>query len=142
MHEGEEMVGESGRVGVVLLGRQVGLVIQQPVEDIGGVTVADVDEFAVEGRVLVRDVGVDEPAGLRPVLGVHMPGGFGFAAGPEPLPVGRGRGAITPLGGEGVGVLGIDQLRAVVGWSDTRLGIASSFGPGFAWRILVIVATR
>lgn len=47
------MVGESGGVGVVLLDCQVGRVIQQPVLDIGRVAVADVDEFAVKGRVLV-----------------------------------------------------------------------------------------
>ena len=89
LHEGEEMVGESGGVGVVLPDFQFALVIQQPVKDPGRVAVADVDEAAVERRVLVADVGVDEPAGVVAVFRVHVPGGFGSAAGAEALPVGR-----------------------------------------------------
>lgn len=61
------MVGESGGVGVVFLDLQLRLVIEQPVQDVGRVAVPDVDEFAVEGRVLVRDVRVDEPAGISQV---------------------------------------------------------------------------
>ncbi len=85
--------------------------VEQPVQDVGRVAVPDVDEFAVEGRVLVRDVRVDQPAGFGTVLGVHVPGGLGFAAGPEALPV-RGRGGpVAPLCGEGVAVLGVHQFR-------------------------------
>ena len=35
MHQGKDVIGEAGRVGVVLLDPQVGLVVQQAVEHIG-----------------------------------------------------------------------------------------------------------
>ena len=38
VHQGEDVIGETGRVGVVLLDPQVGLVIQQAVEHIGGIS--------------------------------------------------------------------------------------------------------
>lgn len=53
VHEGEEMIGVSGRVRVMLLNCEVGLVMEQPVQDVGRVAVPDVDELAVEGEVLV-----------------------------------------------------------------------------------------
>ncbi|ENH31959.1 putative transposase, partial [Escherichia coli P0302308.13] len=34
MHQGKDVIGEAGRVGVVLLDPQVGLVVQQAVEHI------------------------------------------------------------------------------------------------------------
>lgn len=37
VHQGEDVIGEAGRVGVVLLDPQVGLVVQQAVEHIGGI---------------------------------------------------------------------------------------------------------
>lgn len=124
------MVGESGRVGVVLLDCQVGLMIEQPVQNVGRVAVTDVDEFAVEGRVLVRNVRVDQPAGLGTVLRVHMPGGFGFAAGTEALAIGGRGGPVAPLCGKGVAVLGVDQFRqcGTVGFvPDVRGLVASSW---------------
>ena len=68
MHHGEDMIGEPRRVGVVLLDPQVRLVVQQSVEHVGRVADADVDHLGAEGRVLVGDVGVEEPAGLGTVL--------------------------------------------------------------------------
>jgi hypothetical protein len=65
LHEREEMIGETGGIGVVLPNFQFAFVVQQTVEDPGRVAVTDVHEAAVEGRVLVADVGVDEPAGVR-----------------------------------------------------------------------------
>ena len=35
---GKDVIGEAGRVGVVLLDPQVGLVVQQAVEHIGGIS--------------------------------------------------------------------------------------------------------
>ena len=68
MHHGEDMIGEPRCVGVVLLDPQVRLVVQQSVEHVGRVADADVDHLGAEGRVLVGDVGVEEPAGLGTVL--------------------------------------------------------------------------
>ena len=39
------MVGEPSRVGVVLLNLQVGLVVKQPVQDVGRIKVPNVDEL-------------------------------------------------------------------------------------------------
>lgn len=129
------MVRESSGVGVVFLDLQFRLLIEQPVQDVGRVAVPDVDEFAVEGRVLVRDVRVDQPAWLGAVFGVHVPGGFGFAAGPEALPV-RGRGGpVSPLCGKGVAVLGVYQFRqrGTVGFvPDVRGLVAVQLGVGDA----------
>ena len=53
VHESEDMVREAGCVGVMLLDPQAGLMVKQPVEDVGGVAHADVDDFGAERRVLV-----------------------------------------------------------------------------------------
>ena len=68
MHQGEDMVGESGRVGVMLLDAQVGLVVEQAVEHVGGVAHRGVDDLGMERRVLVGDVRVEGHAGLVAVL--------------------------------------------------------------------------
>ena len=65
VHQGEDVVGEAGRVGVVLLDPQVGLVVEQPVEHVGGVAHRDVDDLGVERRVLVGDVGVERARRAR-----------------------------------------------------------------------------
>ena len=55
MHQGKDVIGEAGRVGVVLLDPQVGLVVQQAVEHIGGIADADIHHAGAERRVLVGD---------------------------------------------------------------------------------------
>lgn len=62
MHQGKDVIGEAGRVGVVLLDPQVGLVVQQAVEHIGGIADADIHHAGAERRVLVGDMGIE---GLR-----------------------------------------------------------------------------
>ena len=47
MHEGKDVIGEASRVGVVLLYAQVGLVIEQTIEHVGGITDAHVDGLCV-----------------------------------------------------------------------------------------------
>lgn len=48
-NEAEHVVGEAGRIGVVLLDPQVGLVIQQAIQDVGGVAHRGVDSLAHPG---------------------------------------------------------------------------------------------
>ncbi len=55
MHQGKDVIGEAGRVGVVLLDPQVGLVVQQAVEHIGGIADADIHHAGAERRVLVGE---------------------------------------------------------------------------------------
>ena len=89
---------------------QVGFVVEQAIEHIGGIAHADVDDLTAEGDVLVRDVGVKQPARLGPVLGVEVPGALGPSPGPEPLPIRRRGRTIAPVGREGVAQLRVDQF--------------------------------
>lgn len=70
MHQGKDVIGEAGRVGVVLLDPQVGLVVQQAVEHIGGIADADIHHAGAERRVLVGDMGIEQPSRLATVLRV------------------------------------------------------------------------
>lgn len=87
VHQREDVIGEAGRVGVVLLDAQVRLVVQQPVEHVGRAGHADVHHLGVERRVLIGDVGVEQLSRFAAVLRVDVPGAFGLAARLETLPV-------------------------------------------------------
>ena len=88
MHQGKDVIGEAGRVGVVLLDPQVGLVVQQAVEHIGGIADADIHHAGAERRVLVGDMGVEQPSRLTAVLRVDVSGALAPAASPETLAIG------------------------------------------------------
>ncbi len=87
MHESEDMVGESGCIGIVLFDSQVGLMVKKPVKHIGRVADADVDDLGVEGRVLVGDMGVEELAGFGAVLQVDVACAFSSSSSLEALPI-------------------------------------------------------
>ena len=111
MHEGEDVVREAGRVGVMLLDPQVGFMVKQPIEDVGGVAHTDVDDLGAERRVLVRDVGVEEFAWFGAILGVDVAGALSFASSPEALSI-RGRcGSVAPVLRERLPGLGVDEFR-------------------------------
>lgn len=74
MHECEDVIGEARGVGVMFFDSQVGLMVKQAVEDIRGVAYPDVDDLGAERRVLIRDVGIEELAGLGSVFGIDMTG--------------------------------------------------------------------
>ena len=63
--------------------------IEQPVQHIRGVTHTDVDDFGVERGVLIGDVGVEQPAWLRAVLGIDVTRTLAFAANTKTLAVRR-----------------------------------------------------
>ncbi len=67
--QGEDVIGEARRVGVMLLDPQVGLVVQQAVEHVGRIAHADVHDLGVKWRVLVRNVGVERPPCAAPYFG-------------------------------------------------------------------------
>nr|CAH0654097.1 Mobilization_integration [Citrobacter youngae] len=83
MHQGKDVIGEAGRVGVVLLDPQVGLVVQQAVEHIGGIADADIHHAGAERRVLVGDMGIEQPSRLATVLRVDVPGALAPATTPR-----------------------------------------------------------
>ena len=85
----------------MLLDPQVRFMMGQPVENVGGVAHAGVDDLRAGGRVLIRDVGVGELAWFGPVFGIDVAGAFSFASSPEALSI-RGRGgSIAPALCEG-----------------------------------------
>ncbi len=88
MHQGKDVIGEAGRVGVVLLDPQVGLVVQQAVEHIGGIADADIRHAGAERRVLVGDMGIEQPSRLATVLRVDVPGALAPATRAEALAIG------------------------------------------------------
>ena len=53
MAQGEDVIGESAGVGVVLFDAEIGFMIEQPIKDMGRVPYRGADEFAVEWGVLV-----------------------------------------------------------------------------------------
>jgi hypothetical protein len=113
----EDMVGEAGRVRVMLLDPQVGLVVEQAVQDVRGIADRGVDHLGVERGILVGDVRVEGHARLGAVSGVDLPGRLPRAAGAEPLAV-RGRsGPRAPVPRQGEPVLVVDEFsqRLAVG---------------------------
>ncbi len=87
VHEGEDVIGEARGIGVVLLDPQFGFMVQQTIENIGGIAYPDVDDLGTKRRILIRDVGVEELAGFSAVFGIDVAGALGFAASLESLPV-------------------------------------------------------
>jgi hypothetical protein len=87
VHEGEDVIGEARGIRVVFLDPQIRFMMQQSVEDVGGVPYTDIDDLGAEGRVLIRDVGIEELAGFGSILGIDVAGALGLATGLEPLPV-------------------------------------------------------
>jgi hypothetical protein len=87
MAQREDMVGEAGGVGVMLLDAEVGLVVEQTIEHVRGVTDRGVDDLGMERGILVGDMRVEGRARIVSVPGVHLAPGFTDAAGSEPLAV-------------------------------------------------------
>ena len=82
------MIGKTGGVGIVLLDPQIGLMIEQAVEDMRGISGIRGDHLGIEGRVLVGDVGVEEDTRFVPIAQVHLPGLFSAPTGAEALSIG------------------------------------------------------
>src|SRR4029450_13750435 len=59
MAEGEDVVRVAGSVGVVLLDLKIGLMIEQTIQNMRGVTHRGTDRPRMERRVTIRDVSVE-----------------------------------------------------------------------------------
>jgi len=88
MHQGEDMIGEASRVGVVLLDPQIRLVIQQTIEHIGRIPHSDIHHSGTERRVLIGDMGIEQPPWFVAVFRVDVPGAFASTACTEALAIG------------------------------------------------------
>lgn len=111
MHQGKDMIGETGRIRVMLLNPQVGLVLKEAIQDEGCVTRGGVDDRCVERRVLIGDMGIELHARLRSVTRIHQAAHVAAPTRAEVLPIGRRRRASAPPGSKGLAELGVHQLR-------------------------------
>ncbi len=109
VHQGEDVIGEARRAGVMLLDPQVGLVVQQAVEHVGRIAHADVHRPWCEMARTGQKCGCRTSALAAPYFGLMWP---------VPRPCCRcgssGRptmsGAVAPVLGEGMAELCVDQI--------------------------------
>jgi len=64
--ECKDVIGETGRIGEVFLNPKIRFVVQQTVENVGGITCIRSNDLAVEGGVLVGDMRVNNTPGSLP----------------------------------------------------------------------------
>jgi len=57
----------------MLLDSQIGLMVEQTVENMRGVAGVCCDHFGIEGRVLVGDVGIEEHSRLIAIPQIYLP---------------------------------------------------------------------
>ena len=98
---GEDVVGETAGVGVLLADAPPSPGHQQPVEDIGRLVDRGRDCLRCEGSEPVRDMGIGLEAWLAPIAGVDEVHRFALACGREELPVAGGGKAQAPEAGPG-----------------------------------------
>jgi hypothetical protein len=96
MAECENVIGESGCIGVVLLNTQVGFVVKQTIQNMSRIPNRHVDDFGVERCVLIGNMGVESNARVAPITCVYFGRGFSAAPSPITLPIRRGGSSLTP----------------------------------------------
>ena len=99
--DGEDMVGETAGVGVLLADAPPGPGHQQPVENIGRFADRGRDCLRCEGSEPVRDMGIGLEARFAAIAGVDEVHRFALACGWEELPVAGGGKAQAPEAGHG-----------------------------------------
>ncbi len=117
-HQPEYMVGRAACVGVMLLDRQPGLVVQQTVEDIGGLARGRGDHARAERVILVRDMRIEGHAGFVAFARVDVADGGTTPTCMELLPVARRADAAAPQSRKRHHTVRVDQ-------SSQRLAIGS-----------------
>ena len=83
----KDVVGVAGGVRVVLLDPKVRLMVEQAVQDIGGIPGRGVDDLAVERGLPIRNVGVGHDRRVGAVFQVHLPARLPTASSPVALTV-------------------------------------------------------
>src|SRR6516162_4765927 len=91
------MVGIAAAVGVVAAGRDLALVVEQPVEHMRGFAGGRRDHLGVERRVSVGEVRVELDPGFITVMGIDAAGFAAEAAGPKELAIRRYPSLLTAL---------------------------------------------
>ena len=95
MTQTEDVVGEAGRVGVVLLNPEIRLVIEQTIKNVRCVSHRGVDDLGMKGCVLVGNVSIEGDAGIVAVFQVYLTGGLAAASGTVSPSQTRSRGSVT-----------------------------------------------
>ena len=108
--ERKDMIGKAGRVGVVLLDPQIGLMVEQTIENMRRIAGIRGNHLGIEGRVLVGDMGVKEHAWLVAIAQIDLPGLLSAPAGAEALAVRRRCRTFAPVLGEWVLMMMVDQF--------------------------------
>src|SRR4051794_11433915 len=111
MAKSEDVIGVARTVGVVLLNLEIGLVIEQAIEDVSGIANGRTDCPGMKRSVAIRDVSIKHRHWIAAILGVHLRDDW-FAEGDgKGLPVG-GRGAsAAPSGSKRDLALQLDNRR-------------------------------
>ena len=109
--ERENVVSESGGIGVVLFDSQFRFMVEQTVQNVCRITYSRADELGVERPVLVRDVGVKRHAGIVTVACIYTAQCISGAAGSKPLAVRGTGGSVFPIP---------DEFQSVMKWSCIR----------------------
>jgi hypothetical protein len=108
--ESKDVIGKAGGIGVVFLDPQLGLVIEQAIEHMRRVANGGIDDFGMEGCVLIGDVSVEGDARIIPIFRVHLASCFAAAARAVALAVGTGGCAFAPVRSERNAVLMVDDF--------------------------------
>ena len=118
MAERENVVSESGGIGVVLVDLQFRFMVEQTVQNVCRITYGRADELGVERPVLVRDVGVKRHAGVVTVTRIYITQCISGSAGSESLPVRGTGGSVSPMPGEFQSVMMIHDFgeRLAIGF--------------------------
>ena len=132
-HEPEHVVGHPAGVDGVLLDREPGLMVEEPVEHVRRLACGRGDDLGVERPILIGDVGVERHARLVAMAGVHRCDRLACASGEEVLSVRTRLGAIAPQlrqrqramrvdqAGERLGVVGSEMCQSCARASWRRL---------------------
>jgi hypothetical protein len=88
MAERKDVIGEPSCVGIVLFDPQIGLMVEQTVENVRRIAGVCGDHLGIEGRVLVGDVGIEEHARFIAITKIDLPGLLSAPAGTEALAIG------------------------------------------------------
>ena len=82
---GKHVIREPPGVGVVLVDDEAALVIEQSVEDMGGLVSGRGDHLRMEGPKLIGEMGVELDARVLTVVQVHHASDFATPAGAKEL---------------------------------------------------------
>jgi hypothetical protein len=108
MGQGKDVITDAAAVGVMDGDTEVRLVIEQPVDDVGGLARGWDGDGMVRG-VTRRNMRVEQRRHLAPVVGIDGAHGFAASGGRKTLAVGAGYVGGPEQGGEWLTLLGIDQ---------------------------------